>query len=172
MKAGNTTIVQEYVETLVDVANRETYQQNGHTLYEVNTHTDGQHTGVARWNIHISTSFPYAKSCITASICTYIIINYVNIIWKKMELKLWNIMNATSVLNNGPPFVSCPSLPSSYLSIYIRHNIKIQYYSRQRKFALVHAMKAYGMGRNIVPSILNLGTRLRTEFNFVLRPFY
>jgi len=32
-------------------------------------------------------------------------------------------------------------------------------------------MKVYGRSRSIVPSILNLGTRLRTDFSFMLRPF-
>jgi len=33
-------------------------------------------------------------------------------------------------------------------------------------------MKVYGRSRSTVQSILNLGTRLRTEFSFLLRPFY
>jgi len=37
---------------------------------------------------------------------------------KKTELKLWNIVNANSSLNNGPPFITFAAplcLPLSYL---------------------------------------------------------
>jgi hypothetical protein len=48
MKADNTTNIQEYAETSLDVANPEKYQQYKHTLYKVTTHTDAQNRGAAQ----------------------------------------------------------------------------------------------------------------------------